>query len=105
MKLYFISIGGYAPGELWERHVYALYPGRSAAEVKRRARQELLPGRESAHCDDLYQIDEALEVRTAGNWHTHPEYDPGAAEPVVTNGCFPIPRRTIDRWRRLRSGA
>lgn len=104
LRLYFINIGGYAPGELWERHAYALYPGHSAAEVKRRARQELLVGRESVHRDDLYDIDDVLEVRTAGNWHIHLEADPDAGDPAVINGYFPIPRRAIGRWRSQRNG-
>ncbi|MEE4303579.1 MAG: DUF1543 domain-containing protein [Wenzhouxiangella sp.] len=99
MRLYFVNIGGYAPGELWERHAYALYPARSPAEVKARARKELLVGRESVHRDDLYDIDDVLEVQPAGNWHVTLEADPEAGKPEVTNGYFPIPRRTIAEWR------
>lgn len=100
VRLYFVNIGGYAPGELWERHAYALYPGRSPAEVKARARKELLVGRDSVHRDDFYDIDDVLEVGTGTQkWHIHLEVDAEAGEPAVTNGYFPIPRRTIARWR------
>lgn len=101
MRLYFVNIGGYAPGELWERHAYALYPGRSPADVKARARKELLIGRDSVHRDDLYDIDDVLEVRPGSSqeWHIHLEPDPRAGEPAVTNGYFPIPRRTVAEWR------
>lgn len=103
LRLYFVNIGGYTPGELWERHAYALYAGRSAAEVKARARKELLPGRESVHRDDLYDIDDVLEVHPgAGDWHVHLETDADAGEPTVRNGYFPIPRGTIERWRARR---
>lgn len=98
MRLYFVNIGGYAPGELWERHAYALYAGQTVSEVKKRAREELLLGRDSVHRDDLYDIDDILEVR-ADDWHIHLEADPDAAEPAVTNGYFPIPSRTIAEWR------
>jgi len=100
MRLFFVNIGGYAPGELWERHAYALYPGRSPAEVKARARKELLIGRESVHRDDLYDIDDVLEIRPGTEeWSIHLEADLEAGEPAVTNGYFPIPRHTIAAWR------
>jgi hypothetical protein len=99
VRLYFVNIGGYAPGELWERHAYALYAGESRADVKARARKELLVGREAVHRDDLYDIDDVLEVRPSGAWHVVLEADPTAGEPAVTNGYFPIPRSTISAWR------
>lgn len=100
LRLYFVNIGGYAPGELWERHAYALFAGQSPAEVKARARKELLVGRDSVHRDDLYDVDDVLEVRPGvAHWYIHLEADPDAGEPAVTNGYFPIPRRTIAQWR------
>lgn len=100
LRLYFVNIGGYAPGELWERHAYAIYAGRSPAEVKARAREALLVGRESVHRDDLYDIDDILEISLGSEqWHIHLDADPEAGAPSVTNGYFPIPRRTIARWR------
>ncbi len=103
MRLFFVNIGGYAPGELWERHAYALYAGQSPSEVKSRARKELLVGRESVHRDDLYDIDDVLEVRPAGQWHIHLRPDPAAGQPAVTNGYFPLPRGTIAAWRAKRA--
>lgn len=103
VRLYFVNMGGYAPGELWERHAYALYAARSPAEVKARARKELLVGRESVHRDDLYDIDDILEIRPGRGWHLQLEADPEAGEPTVTNGYFPIPRRTIAAWRARRT--
>ncbi|NBB92710.1 MAG: DUF1543 domain-containing protein [Gammaproteobacteria bacterium] len=102
LRLYFVNIGGYAPGELWERHAYALYAGRSPAEVKTRARKELLIGRESVHRDDLYDIDDVLEVTAGNDWHVVLDADREAGDPAVTNGYFPIPRCTIAEWRARR---
>jgi len=100
--LYFVNIGGYAPGELWERHAYALYSGHSKAEIKGRAKSELLVGRESVHRDDLYEVDDILEIKPRGDWHVTLSPDPAAGNPTVTNGYFPIPRKTIERWRARR---
>lgn len=102
-RLYFVNIGGYAPGELFERHVYALYAGRSASEVKARARAELLVGNESVHRDDLYAVDDLvddlIEVRVDGGWHIELIEDPSAGRAAVTNGYFPLPRKTISAWK------
>lgn len=102
--LYFVNIGGYAPGELWERHAYALYVGHSKAEIKERAKSELLVGRDAVHRDDFYDVDDILEIDPSGGWHVSLIPDPAAENPAVTNGYFPIPRKTIERWRARRSG-
>ncbi len=100
--LYFVNIGGYAPGELLERHAYALYAGDSVSEVKARAKAELLTGRDSVHRDDLYAIDDLLAIDRVEGWHVVVEPDPNAAAPEVTNGYFPLPRATIEAWKRAR---
>jgi hypothetical protein len=104
MRLFFVNIGGYLAGELWERHAYALYAGRDKTDVKARARRELLSGHDSVHRDDLYAVDDVLEVRLGPAWHIHLHPDDAAGAPEVTNGYFPIPRRTIQDWRRRRGG-
>lgn len=102
-KLYFVNIGGYAPGELLERHAYALYAGTSAGEVKTRAKAELLQGRDEVHRDDLYDVDDLLTLDAVDGWHVHLDPDPDAGPPAVTNGYFPIPRRTVEAWLRDRN--
>lgn len=97
-RLYFVNIGGYGPGELFERHAYALYAGHSAGEVKTRAKAELLIGDDEVHRDDLYEVDDLLTVDTIDGWHVHLEADPDAGAPDVTNGYFPIPRKTVAAW-------
>lgn len=100
--LYFVNIGGYAPGELLERHAYALYAGPSKSEVKIRARKELLSGNREIHRDDMYDIDDVLDVQPGVDCHVHLTADPAAGSPAITNGYEPIPRATIEAWRRAR---
>lgn len=100
--LYFVNIGGYAPGELLERHAYALYAGTSKSEVKIRARNELLSGNREIHRDDMYDIDDVLEVQPGADCHVHLTADPAAGSPAITNGYEPIPRATIEAWCRAR---
>lgn len=99
-RLYFINIGGYVAGEFGERHAYGFYAGDGKAEVKARAKRELLAGKESVHRDDLFEIDDIIEVAPGDGWYVHLQPDENAGEATVTNGYFPIPRATIEAWRR-----
>jgi len=98
--LYFINIGGYVAGEFAERHAYAFYAGRGKAEVKARAKTELLTGKQAVHRDDLFEIDDVLEITPEAGWSIRLTPDPEAGHPHVTNGYFPIPMATIARWKR-----
>lgn len=102
-RLYFVNIGGYAPGEFGERHAYGFFVGASKAEVKARAKRQLLSGKQSVHRDDLFDVDDVVAVEPSGGWHLKLVPDAGVGDPVVTNGYFPLPRATIERWRERRS--
>ncbi len=97
-KLYFVNIGGYARGEFGERHAYGFYAGSGKSEVKAKARRELLEGKLSVHRDDLFDIDEVIEVEAGQDWHIQLHADPDATAPEVINGYFPIPNSTIRSW-------
>ena len=71
-KLYFINMGGYRPGEFTELHATAFIVASSEDEVKRRAKNELLLGMSEVHKDDLYDLDDCLEVSVNG-MHLHLE--------------------------------
>lgn len=101
-RLYFINIGGYVADEFGERHAYGFYAGADKAEVKARAKRELLTGKQSVHRDDLFEIDDVVEVAPGDGWYVHLQPDESAGEATVTNGYFPIPRATIGAWRRAR---
>ena len=104
-RLYFVNIGGYAPGEFGERHAFGFYAGAGKAKVKARAKRELLTGKQSVHRDDLYEIDDIIEIAAGDGWHVHLEPDSKAGAPKVTNGYFPIPRETIEAWKAARPDA
>ncbi len=104
-RLYFINIGGYVAGEFGERHAYGFYAGAGKVKVKARAKRELLTGKQSVHRDDLYEIDDIIEIAPGDGWHVHLEPDSKAGAPKVTNGYFPIPRATIEAWKAAHPGA
>ena len=101
-RLYFVNIGGYVAGEFGERHAYGFYAGAGKAEVKARAKRELLTGKQSVHRDDLFEIDDVVAIAPGDGWYVHLEPDTEAGMPEITNGYFPIPRSTITAWRRAR---
>jgi Domain of Unknown Function (DUF1543) len=61
-KLFFINLGAYLPGQFTELHANAFVVASSEAEVKKRAKAELLQGAQSVHTDDLYDVDDCLEI-------------------------------------------
>jgi hypothetical protein len=62
LKLFFINLGAYLPGQFAELHANAFIVAASEAEVKKRAKGELLKGAQSVHTDDLYDLDDCLEI-------------------------------------------
>jgi hypothetical protein len=72
-KLYFINLGAYSPGQFTELHANAFVVAASETEVKKRAKSELLCGMMSVHTDDLYDIDDCLEISEVDGQHIHLE--------------------------------
>lgn len=97
-KLYFINLGGYLPGEFAEQHGYAFIVATGKAEAKTIAKASLLPGRESVHKDDLFEIDDCLFIDRIGDWHLHLTEDAKATRSEIVNGYFPLPKATIEQW-------
>lgn len=94
-RLYFINLGAYAPGQFTELHAIAFMIASNEAEVKQRAKAELLRGAQSVHKDDLYEVDDCLEVNEVDGQHIHlePTNEPPHLEPQ--NGYHIIPREIV----------
>ena len=90
-KLFFINLGAYLPGQFTEVHANAFVVAASEREVKRRAKGELLRGAQAVHTDDLYDIDDCLEISEVDGHHIHlePTDETQAFEP--RNGYHVIP--------------
>ncbi len=72
-KLYFINLGAYLPGQFTELHANAFVIAASEVDVKKRAKAELLRGTLSVHTDDLYDVDDCLEIAEVDGQHIHLE--------------------------------
>ena len=90
-RLYFINLGAYIPGQFTEVHANAFVVAASEAEVKQRAKAELLRGAQAVHTDDLYDIDDCLEITEVDGRHIHlePTTEQVVLEP--NNGFYVIP--------------
>ena len=94
--LYFINLGGYADGLFTELHANMLVVAASAAEAKARAKRELMQGGEhEVHTDDIYDVDDCLEISRVGRHHVILEPAETAEPPRPINGYFVIPKPEI----------
>jgi len=91
-KLYFVNLGGYADGAFTELHANVFLAANSALEAKARAKAALqgkLPSQ--LHTDDIYDVDDCLELGMIGGQHIVLEPSAAATAPVPVNGYHIIP--------------
>ena len=102
-RLFFVNLGAYRAGVFGEHHASAFMVDRDAAAVKRRAKADLLQGWDSLHTDDLFALDECVEVTVSG-WRVQlaPTDEPDVLQPV--NGYHPIPQDVVDAFKAGRRG-
>ena len=94
-RLYFINLGAYLPGQFTELHANTFVVASDEAAVKARAKGELLRGTKSLHTDDLYDIDDCLEIAEVDGHHIHlePTTESQTFEPA--NGYYVIPPAAV----------
>ena len=94
--LYFINLGGYAAGLFTELHANMIVVAENAREAKARAKRELMRGgEEEVHTDDLYDVDDCLEISRIGPYHVVLEPADAAGAPKPMNGYHIIPKPII----------
>jgi hypothetical protein len=90
-KLFFINLGAYLPGQFTELHANAFVVAETEKQVKIRAKSELLLGTLSIHTDDLYDVDDCLEIAQVDGHHVHLEVaeEPASYHPVCAYHIIP----------------
>lgn len=101
-RLFFVNLGAYQPGLFTELHANTFIVAAEAAEAKRRAKSELLRGREAVHTDDLFEVDGCVELSSVGNYHVHLEPTDEAQELTPNNGYHIIPRPIVAAYAKQR---
>jgi hypothetical protein len=94
-RLYFINLGAYLPGQFTELHANAFVVAASEREVKARAKSELLQGTQSVHTDDLYDIDDCLEIAEVDGHHIELEATSESHAFEPNNGYHIIPADVV----------
>ena len=97
-KLYFVNLGAYADGQFTELHANALLVASSEREAKSRAKSELLLGRTAVHADDLFDVDDCLEISSVDGYHIVLEPTSDADTLIPNNGYHIIPKATIAKY-------
>lgn len=103
-KLFFINLGGYLPGQFTEIHANTLIVAESEREVKARAKEELMKNVQTVHTDDLYDVDDCLEVSEVDGYHVVLEPTDTVAEWLPTNGYHIVPKRLVEEFMRRQVG-
>jgi hypothetical protein len=101
--LYFINLGAYTPGQFTELHANAFVVAENEADVKKRAKSELLQGTQSIHTDDLYDIDDCLEISEVDGQHIHLEPTSDTVPFNPHNGYHIIPPLVVEAYAARRT--
>ncbi len=101
-KLFFINLGAYLPGQFTELHANTFVVAETQEQVKQRAKSELLRGTHSIHTDDLYDVDDCLEITEVDGHHIHlvPTTATQPFEP--NNGYHKLPKSVLDAYAKSR---
>jgi hypothetical protein len=89
-KLFSIDLGAYLPGQFTELHAKAFVVAENEKQVKLRAKGELLRGTQSVHTDDLFDIDDCLEITEVDGHHIHLE-PTAQTQPFEPNNGYHYP--------------
>jgi hypothetical protein len=104
-KLFFVNLGGYQPGVFAELHACTFLAAASEDEAKARAKATLMRGLESVHTDDLYDVDDCLEIGEVAGYRVALEETGEAAALEPRNGWLPLPDEVIQAGRLRRASA
>ena len=95
-KLYFINFGSYRNGIFAEFHVNKFLVAESVAEIKIPGKREISEQFDtSIHTDDLYELDECLEISNVDEYHISLEPTIEPTKFVPKNGYNIVPKNII----------
>jgi hypothetical protein len=95
-KLYFINLGAYADGQFTELHANTFVVAGNDQEAKSKGKGALLkdlPG--PAHTDDLYDVDDCLEISDLGACYVALETTGECESLKPVNGYHIIPKLIV----------
>jgi hypothetical protein len=96
-RLYYVNLGGYAPGEFLEKHKNVFVVADTLPKAKARALKSVTGWREP-HRDEMYEAEQAFAIGEAGAMqHLHIHLTPSAIVKNLQFACdyTPIRDRTL----------
>ena len=101
-KLYFVNLGAYEKNRFEELHESKFMVDESKMNVKKRAKELLLVGKEQVHLDDLYDVDDCIEIKKVSGYYINLEKTIKHSNLKFNNGYKPIPRNIINNFKKLK---
>ena len=68
--------------------------------VKKRAKELLLVGKEQVHLDDLYDVDDCIEIKKVSGYYINLEKTSLINNLKFNNGYKPIPKNVISSFKK-----
>ncbi len=105
-RLYFINLGAYLDGQFTELHANTFIVAESEQEAKLLGKHNLFknwPG--PVHTDDLYEVDDCLELSAIGSYHIALEKTDEAVELRPTNGYHIVPKAIVQDYINRKANA
>lgn len=99
-KLYFVNLGGYIPETFSEIHESLLVVSESEGAAKRAANAKLSKKLTSLHTDDLFDIDDCIELQKVNSLYIHISPTTEVKQTRIWNGYHPLPESAIQKWMR-----
>ena len=102
-KLYFVNLGAYEKNRFEELHESKFMVDINKINVKKRAKELLLIGKEQVHLDDLYDVDDCIEIKKVSGYFINLERTSEKYNLKFNNGYKPIPKNIISRFKKTNS--
>ena len=102
-KLYFVNLGAYEKNKFEELHESKFMVDVNKINVKKRAKELLLLGKEQVHLDDLYDVDDCIEIKKVSGYYINLERTLKNSNLKFNNGYKPIPKNIIDNFKKVKN--
>ncbi len=101
-KLFFINLGGYDENKFEELHESEFLVGNKKILIKKRAKETLMKGLDQVHTDDLYDIDDCIEINKVSDYFINLNKEKNKNQQLkYNNGYHPIPKKIIEEYKSL----
>ena len=81
-----------------ELHESKFLVGVDENEIKKRAKEKLLLGYDQVHTDDLYDVDDCIEISKVSEYFVHIKKTEVKENLKFNNGYLPLPRKVIKNF-------